>query len=182
MLRIELEGEEEFDEEREEFIKHPKVTLQLEHSLISIRKWEEKWKKPFLGRKEKTEEELLDYVRCMTINSNVDPSVYQRLNVSQIDEIVDYIKDSMTATFFRSEKVEGQAPSREIITAEIVYYWMIKLGIPLEFEKRHFEQLMTLIKVFNAKDGPKKKRNRLEALREQRALNEARKKAANSRG
>lgn len=182
MLRIDLDTEELFDEEKEEWTYLPKFHLRLEHSLISIRKWEEKWKKPFLGRKEKTNEELLDYIRCMTIDSNVDPSIYGRLTAENIEQIVDYINDPMTATFFRSEKAEGQAPSREIVTAEIVYYWMIKLNIPLEFEKRHFSQLMTLIKVFNAKDGPKKKRNRMEAMREQRALNEARKKAANSRG
>lgn len=153
MLTITIEAREVFDQVTETFIKNEKdVTLTLEHSLISIRKWESKWHKPFMKTK-KNDEELLDYIRCMTITHNVDPEIYRCLTPKQIEEIVLYIQDSMTATWFSNNEgqVGGQKKKEETITAEIIYYWMVTLNIPVEFERWHVNQLLTLIRVVSLK-------------------------------
>lgn len=181
MLEIEVSDIEMFDEEKSEFFNIKGVTLQLEHSLISISKWESKWKKPFMVEKPpKTFEETLDYIRCMTINKKVDPNVYKALTGDQLERINSYIEDAMTATWFNDGS--GGAPSREIITSELVYYWMIKAGIPMECEKWHLNRLITLIRVFGIKDAPKKKRSKAEIMARNRELNEQRRAAMNSRG
>ena len=133
MLQITVPAVEYYDEAKNEFINKKEQTLQLEHSLVSLSKWESKWKKPFLGKGEKTSEETLDYVRCMTMTKNVDPEVYSRLTNANIQAINDYIGDSMTATTF--SKAHGDRPSRETITSELIYYWMIAYNIPPEYQK-----------------------------------------------
>lgn len=181
MLEIEVPDIEMFDEEKSVFFNIKGITLQLEHSLISISKWESKWKKPFMVEKPpKTYEETLDYIRCMTINKKVDPNIYKALTGDQLERINNYIEDSMTATWF-NDSSQG-APSREIITAELVYYWMIKAGIPMECEKWHLNRLITLIRVFGIKDAPKKKRSKTEIMARNRELNEQRRAAMNSKG
>ena len=127
MLEIKIPESESFDNEKQEFIKEKEITLQLEHSLISISKWESKWNKPFLDNKiEKTYEETFDYVKCMTINK-VDNSVYFKLTQEDMNKISRYITASMTATTFLKTQKSG---NREVITNEIIYYWMISLNIP----------------------------------------------------
>ena len=157
MLELVVHGGEAWDEKREEFIVTKTQTLQLEHSLLSISKWEEKWKKPYLDdSKKKTPEEALDYIRCMTINAKtVDPSVYDMLTTEHFQKIHEYIEDPHTATTFREDK--NGPKNRSVITAEIIYYQMTALNIPLEFEKRHFNKLMTLIRVCAIKNAPPKK-------------------------
>ena len=154
MLQVNIPAAEYFDERTEEFIEVSAHTLQLEHSLISISKWEAKWCKPFLAREEKTEEETLDYIRCMTITQNVDPMVYRALPNSELQRIKDYINAPMTATWF---KQDNQPPSRRVITSELVYYWMVAQNIPFECEKWHFNRLMTLIRICGEKNQPPKK-------------------------
>ena len=129
MLSIVVPEREYYDEDKNEFIHSKETTLQLEHSLVSLSKWESKWNKPFLSSKDKTDEEILDYIRCMTITQNVDPSVYLRLSKKNVEQIVNYINLPMTATTF-SDRENGK--KGEIITAEIVYYWMISLNVPFE--------------------------------------------------
>lgn len=181
MLRITVPGQEEWDESKEEFVTTKKEqTLQLEHSLISLSKWESKWKKPFLTKNDKTYEETLDYIKCMTLNQNVDPEVYERLTNENIREINAYISDPMTATFFSDDK-NGKT-SREIVTSELIYYWMISLNIPDRFEKWHLNRLLTLIKVCNVKNQPPKKRSRREILSRNAALNAERRKRLNTKG
>lgn len=155
MLQITVPAAEYFDERTEEFINVKAYTLQLEHSLISISKWEAKWHKPFIGKEEKTEEETRDYIRCMTITQNVDPIVYLAIPNSEIQRIKEYINDPMTATWFNDR--DKRAPSRKVITSEVVYYWMISQNIPIECEKWHFNRLMTLIRVCSEKSQPQKK-------------------------
>ena len=145
MLKITIPGQEFWDEEKEVFVNTKGATLQLEHSLVSLSKWESKWHKPFLGNGDKTVEETVDYIRCMTLTQNVNPSVYDFITNEIIGRVSDYIDDSMTATWFSKE--DKSSPNREVITAEIIYYWMIALNIPFECQKWHLNRLLTLIRV-----------------------------------
>lgn len=173
-----------WDEGNEEFIYTPEEkeqTLQLEHSLISISKWESKWHKPFFSKEEKTTEELIDYIRCMSLSRNVNPNVYYRLESDKenIDKILNYLNDSMTATTFSNT---SKKHSREIITSEVIYYWMFANGIPSECERWHINRLITLIRVFGEKGGSDKKYSKKETASRYAALNAARKKKLNTKG
>ncbi len=176
-----------FDEISEEFINIDveETKLILEHSLVSLRTWEQKWKKPFLGKDELTYEEVTDYIKCMTLNDGVDPIIYKYIPTDIFNKIIDYIKDSKTATWFRKNALKGaQRSSREVITAEIIYYWMIALNIPVEFERWHLSTLLTLIKVVNIKNGGDKgtKMSKKEAAMERKRLNQQRRAAYHSKG
>ena len=180
MLQIRIPGRECYNEARQEFIELPDKALQLEHSLVSISKWESKWCKPFLSSlSTMTNAELIDYIRCMTISQNVQDAVYYCLTDENLRQIQTYINAPMTATTFRA------APggrNQDIITAEVVYYWMISYGIPFECQKWHFNRLMTLIRVCSEMNAPGRKKTRREILQENRALNRMRKARLNSRG
>lgn len=181
MLQIEIPERELFDEKAGEFIILKKQTLKLEHSLIAISKWESKWHVPFLTDQKKTIEQTIDYIRCMTINKDVPDKVYETIPSNILDEINDYIADSMTATWFR-EDGNGKTPNREIITSEVLYYQMVKIGIPFECEKWHVNRLITLIRVYSEKEAPQKKMSPDEIRTRNRELNEARRAKMNSRG
>lgn len=175
MLKLEVPDSEFFDNDTQCFVNIKGQTLALEHSLVSLSKWESKWHIPFLSKDpkhEKTREMTLDYVRCMTITQNVNPLIYQALTEDDIAKIKDYIEDPMTATWF-SDNDKGK-PSNEIITAEIVYYWMISLNIPIEFQKWHFNRLITLIRVCSIKNRPAKKMSQKEWAAKRRAAYAAR--------
>ena len=134
MLQITIPAREvAYDEVKNEFCYTKEWTLQLEHSLVSISKWESKWHKPFLDKKEKTAEEIIDYIRCMTITQNVDPEVYNNLTKDNISAIIAYIDDPMTATWFNDDKNKKPA-RREILTNELIYYAMCSYNIPVEFQ------------------------------------------------
>ena len=182
MLRITIPGSAElWDEKKEEFLPPTKSqTIQLEHSLVSLSKWESKWHKAFLSRKEKTDEETMDYVRCMCVTRDVDPSAFYRLTPENIKEINDYISAPMTATYFRDDKVMGH--SRDTVTSELIYYWMIALNIPFECQKWHLNRLFALIKVCSIKNVPPKKMNKAEAARRYAELNAARRRKYNTKG
>ena len=181
MLHLKIAtGPEGWDEEHERFIESPTQILQLEHSLVSISKWESKWHKPFLSSKDKTGEEVLDYIKCMTITQNVNPDLYNRLTEANIREINKYIDNPMTATTFSDGKTGKN--SREIITSEIIYYRMIAINISPEYQKWHLNRLLTLIRVCNIKNTPPKKRSKREIMSQNAALNAARRKQLNSRG
>lgn len=182
MLTIVIPEGEFFDEATKQFVYPEETRLDLEHSLFSLSKWESIWEKPFLGPEEKSPGELLGYIKAMTLTPDIAPEVYQRLSDEHITTINDYINAKMSATWFRETK---QKPGRkEVITAEIIYYWMISLNIPLEFEHRHLNQLFTLIKVCNEKNAPedKPKRSQAEMMAERKAINEARMKQYNTKG
>ena len=179
MLEIIIPGLELYNEETNEFTCYDDVELELEHSLVSISKWESKWCKPFLDGKDKTLDEIVDYVRCMTINDKVEPDVYDRLTEENLVVINEYIGRPMTATTFNNEK---KSTGREIITSEIIYYWMVSFNIPFECQYWHLNRLLTLIKVCNVKNNPPKKMSQKEILARNKALNDARKKELGTRG
>ncbi len=181
MLQITIPGYEWFDEKTNEFGSTEETTLQLEHSLVSIHRWEQKWNKPFLSDKPKTEEECLDYVRCMTLTPDVDPIVYRGLTPKLIDIINRYIEAPMTATWF-NDSDRQKTPNREIVTSEVIYYWMFSLNIPLECQTWHLNTLITQIRVCNEKNAPKKKRSKQSMYEQRTALNKARRARLNSRG
>ena len=183
MLKITIQPRKYWDSKREMFFTYPEkpVHLQLEHSLVSLSKWEAKWNKPFLSNTQnRTEEEMRDYIRCMTLTQNVDPSIYMLMPEEAYEEITAYIQAPMTATTFNDR---NERPGREIITNELIYYWMIALQIPFDpCEKWHLNRLMTLIKVCSIKNGPQKKMSPNEIRARNRSLNEARRKAMHTRG
>lgn len=177
---IHIPKSEMFNEATQEFYTIPETELKLEHSLVSVQKWESKWKKPFLSREQKNIEEIKDYIKCMTLTQNVDPMVYENLTVDTINEILAYIEDPMTATTFSDDKTKK---NNEILTSEIIYSWMIMLNIPSEYKKWHLNQLLTLCKVCQIKQNPNgKKMSRSEILSRNKALNEARKAKYKTRG
>ena len=181
MLVITVPAIEGFDDEKQEFVILAKEqTLQLEHSLVSLSKWESKWCKAFLSKGEKTLEETIDYIKCMTITQNVNPDVYDRLSRSNIEDINNYIDSPMTATTFHTDTQKGRGS--ETITSELIYYWMISLNIPMECQKWHLNRLLTLIRVCNVKNAPPKKMNKGDIMRRNAALNAARRKQLNSKG
>lgn len=172
-----------WDGRREVFFTYPEkpVTFQIEHSLVSISKWEARWKKPFLSKTdERTAEEMLDYIRCMTITQNVDPNIYHFLPESVINEIKDYMDDPMTATTINTSN--SQKNDRSIVTTELIYYWMTAFNIPFTCEKWHFNRLMTLIRICDIKNSPQKKMGANEMRARNRKLNAERRKAMHSKG
>lgn len=179
MLKIVVREGERFDERTCEISYAKETVLPLEHSLISLSKWESKWHKSFLDDA-KTEEEMRDYVRCMTMVQNVDPDVYRHLTVENMKEVRTYLDDPMTATTF-NDKGKSRAKQKRT-TAELIYYWMITLQIPVEFEKWHLNRLLTLIRVCNLENAPKKKMKKGDVFRQNAMLNEQRKRMLNTRG
>lgn len=183
VLHIKVPSQEFYDESNNEFTKLPEQTLVMEHSLISISKWEAKWKKPYLSKTvPKTREEAFDYLKCMTVHpSKVNPLVYKALTKENIDAIAAYIEDSMTATTI--QHYEKLSTKREVLTSEIIYYYMIAQNIPVEFEKWHINRLLTLIEVCAIKNNPKGKKMSRDAIsRQNRAINKARRAKYKTKG
>lgn len=180
MLTLTIESVELYDEVNEKFSYTKQQVLTMEHSLVSLSKWESIWEKPFLTKKDLTREQTIDYIRCMTITQNVDPELYKYINQKFIDAVATYIDKPMTATTFPKEK---GGSSREIITSELIYYWMIAFQIPISCEKWHLNRLLALIKVCNAKNAkPNKKLTAKELAARNRELNAARRKQLGTSG
>lgn len=181
MLQITIpEVSELWDEINEEFISFKEQTLKLEHSLVSLSKWESKWCKSFLSRSEKTHEETIDYIKCMTLTPNVKPEVYDCLTNENIEQIGKYIEAPMTATYFSPSTSGGHM--REQVTSELIYYWMIAYNIPFECQKWHLNRLLTLIRVCSIKNEPPKRQSTQSIMSRNAALNAARKKRLNTTG
>lgn len=179
MLPITIAGGELFDEVRRKFITVKPVTLQLEHSLISISKWESKWKKAFLSRAQRSSEEFQDYVRCMTMNAGVDPNVYLFLTQEHYADIQAYIDDRMSATIFRGETRQQGTPKAR--TSEQIYGAMVLLGIPFECQKWHLNRLLNLIHECEVLQNGGKM-NRKDSAKYMREMNAARRARHRSHG
>jgi hypothetical protein len=174
MLTITIPGEEFWDDEKERFFTVNDTTLEMEHSLVSLSKWEAKWEKPFLGSGEKTPEQILDYIKFMTLTPNIPPEVFLKLQTHHYEQINAYIDAKMSATWFNESIAKPGPKRREVITAEIIYYWMDSFGIDLEWENRHLSRLFTMIKVHNEKNQPEKKVDKKAIMERNRRLNEER--------
>jgi hypothetical protein len=180
MLTIVVPGVEMYDEETQEFMTKDDITLELEHSLVSLSKWESKHEKPFLGKIEKTTEETFDYIRCMVVTPNVPEEVFSKFSEENIRQVNQYIDAKMTATWFNDPP--GAPKSRDVITAELIYYWMVVFQIPFECEHWHLNRLFTLIRVCNIKQSKPKKMSRSELATRQRELNAQRREQLGSKG
>jgi hypothetical protein len=183
MLTIEIPDKEYFDDDTQRFFTIKGSTLTLEHSLASLSKWEQKWEIPFLNKVEKTNEQTLDYIRCMVVSPENPPEqIFSTLSKDITDKISEYINAKMTATWFNDTRA-NQRTSNEVVTAEIIYYWMVALNVPFETQYWHLNRLLTLIRVINIKNDPKKKMMpKSEAATQQRLLNEQRRARYNSKG
>jgi len=180
LLSITIPAGELWDERTERFVYTKQQTIKLEHSLVSLSKWESKWCKPFLTKREKTTEEILDYFRCMTITQNVSDAIYYNLTPDNIKDITDYINSPMSATTITNRS--PKRGSREQITSELIYYWMVAFRIPFECEKWHLNRLMNLIRICEIKTQKPKKRSNRDVLNEYAAINAARQKMYNTKG
>ena len=186
MLKITIPESEYYNEETQEFVSIKETTLTLEHSLVSISKWESKWKKPFMSEEPRTIEESRDYIRCMTMTQNVDPKVYMCITNEHMKMVNDYIDEPNTATWFSNRQGKaGRGYNKRVVTSELVYYWMIQLNIPVEFQKWHFNRLMTLIRVCSEEQEAAQGKNKMsksDILRRNKALNAQRRAKMHSKG
>lgn len=178
MLNIRVKPIELFDDDKQEFINIEEQDVLLEHSLVSISKWESKWHKPFISSS-KTNDELIDYIRCMIISDNNDKNIYKYLSNENLNEINEYISDSMTATTFFEQNNNSR---KEIITSELIYFWMVSFNIPIQCENWHLNRLLTLIRICSIKNTPAKKMSKNEIMSRNAQLNAMRKQTLHTKG
>lgn len=181
MLKLILPELEAFDNGTQEFKYFKEKAITLEHSLLSISKWESIWHKPYLSTEKFTEEEIMSYVECMVVTPDSTEELRYRLTEEHVDKIVEYIKNPMTATTF-NDLYGGPKKSKVIITSELIYYNMVAYNIPFECQKWHINRLLTLIRICNIKNSPDKKMSTSEVMKRNTQLNEARKKKLNTKG
>jgi hypothetical protein len=180
MLTITVGGTESFDDSTDSFVTVGGTELQLEHSLVSLSKWEEIYEKPFLGKEQKTGEEVVAYVKCMCVDDDIPPEVLQQLSEDNFNAINDYLNAKKTATWFSDQP--GAPKSNEVVTAELIYYWLTVFNIPWEAQHWHLNKLFTLIRICNVKQAKPKKMSRAEEAQRRRDLNEQRKAQLGTKG
>lgn len=180
MIQITIPGGELYDAKSNEFINFKTTTLSLEHSLISISKWEAKHKKPFLVNKQKTTDEILDYIACMSITQNIDPRILYKIPPKEVNRVSEYIADPMTATTFKED--DAKSGGKQIVTSELIYYWMIAFNVPFECQKWHINRLLTLIRICGIKNAPQKKTSKAEMMRRRSQLNAERRARLHTKG
>lgn len=183
MLRITVLGQDHFDETTSSFVTIGDEVLELEHSLVSLSKWESEFGIPFLAEEpKKTPEQTMAYIKFMTIGEERPDEFYDRLTAENVKQISEYMDRKMTATWF-ADSPKGRGPKQaEVVTAELIYYWMVALQIDFECQHWHLKRLLTLIQVCSLKNQPPKKMSRREAMSQQRSLNAARKSQMGTSG
>lgn len=177
-LQITISPSEYYDEKKNEFILIEGKTIELEHSLVTLSKWEAKHHKVFINNKELTNEEMIDYIKCMVIGEAPENFEYA-LTTEVIDKITNYIADPMTATKFYKQNTKR---TDERITSELIYYWMIAQNIPVQFENWHLNRLLTLIRLCGVKQEKPKKMSQNDILRQNAKINAARRAKLHSKG
>lgn len=182
MLTLVLDNQEIYDEDTNQFHDLERVVLKLEHSLVSLSKWEAFYEKPFLSEEAKTKDETLYYIRCMSLEEEPSDETIARITDHEINLVNAYISKKHSATWFNEPKTLRKSLNTPVITSEIIYYWMVSLQIPFECQYWHLNQLITLVKVINNKNQPQKKMSRTEAMAQARRLNEERKQKYNTNG
>lgn len=180
MLKIIIEDEELYDEESNTFQTTERFEFEVEHSLLSLSKWEANYKKPFLSSGKLSTEEIFQYVMYMILTPNVTEKIVNDSSTKIFSEVNDYINSSQSATTF-GEMPQKRGPG-EVITSELIYYWMVAFNIPFECEKWHLNRLFSLIRICNIKNSKPEKVSRHEAAMRNRALNEKRKAELNTTG
>ena len=181
MLTLTVPPNEMWDSVKQEFVNFKGETLFLEHSLLSVSKWESEFCKPFLSKTEKSIEEMRAYIKCMTLNKSVDPQTYKMLTNDNFSAVMKYIDSPMSAVKFKEQPGKGPM-SRETITSELIYYWLVALQIPFQCEKWHLNRLFTLVRICSIKNKPATKRSKSELARERTALNKERKARLHTTG
>lgn len=180
MLKLIIEGDEVFNEETAEFSTVDDAVVYLEHSLISLSKWEAKYQEPFLSSTDKTHEQIMDYIQFMIFSPGESSEIVSGLSKKNIEEIQAYIDSPQSATTF------GEMPDRksrgEVITSELIYYWLVAYNIPFECQSWHLNRLLALIRICNIKNGKQKKMSRNEIAQRNRDLNAKRKAALGTTG
>ena len=182
MLTLIIEEDEFFDEANSSFVKMDKIVLELEHSLVSLSKWESRFCKPFLGNGEKTREETIAYIECMVLSGNFSMDIYNRLKPSHLDQINEYISSEQSATTFVDLQGSKAGSRNMIITSELIYYWMVSYTVPFECENWHLNRLFALLRICNVKSGNQKKMSKNEIATRNRELNAQRKAQLNTTG
>lgn len=181
MLELHISETELWDPVSEKFLLVKEQSLPLEHSLLSISKWEEKWHKPMplINNERLSGDEFLDYVRCMTISRNPDPLVYRCITAREVEAIMAYINDPHTATWFGNEKSGGN--DKRPLTTELIYHLMFAFGVSKECEKWHLNRLMTQLRVEYEESKPSKKKTPAEIAERHRMLNAKRRAEARAK-
>lgn len=182
MLTVHIPDVELFNNATGEFSYAKGGTLTLEHSLVAVHEWESKWKKPYLSQKKKTREESVDYIRCMIVEGHVDDEALRAIPNDVMTTVDNYIHDPMTATIIHSEGQSSNSSNGTFTTAEIIYWQMTVLNIPIVFETRHLNKLLTLIKICSIKNGKPKMLSKQERYERNRKINEQNKKRYNTKG
>lgn len=182
MLTIIVSGNELFDERTQEFVNTEDVVLHLEHSLISLSKWESKHNKPFLGPEKKVQEDVIEYIKAMVLDDNVPDDVFNRLGNDNINAISEYISSTQSATTFVETPQQKSRARSEIITAELIYFWMVSYNVPWECETWHLNKLFALLKVCNIKNSKEKPMSPSEIAKRNRDLNAERKQKLGTSG
>lgn len=180
MIQVTIPGGELFDSKTNEFVNFKTTTVSLEHSLISISKWEAKWKKPFFKNEERSLDEIVDYIACMSLNPNIDHRIFHKISSAEVRRVSDYISDPMTATTFN--ELEDFKNNKQIVTSELIYYWMIAYNIPFECQKWHINRLLTLIRICGIKNAPPKKTSKAEMMRKRAQINAERRSKLHTKG
>ena len=182
MLTVNVSGEEFFDEDKAEFISTEVLTLKLEHSLVSLSKWESKFRKPFLGPVQKSSEEIYGYVEAMIISGDFSPEVYSQMSKENLDAISDYMASQQSATTFVEPPGQKARGRSEVITSELIYFWMVSYNVPFECETWHLNRLFALLRICNIKTSNEKKMSPNEVAAQQRTLNAQRRAELGTKG